>query len=176
MQIKRAEQRYKKGQVLLSRGEIDKAVVNFNKSIKIARGAEFKAGVADNLNELAIIHKSRGEYAKARELLTEMIEIYKDLNLKPEVSKSLNNMAATYVSEKKFQEAFQWYNELMEWDRETGNELGIAITLYNMALIYHQYLGMDVKAKECLFKALKIFKETGNEKYIRMIQDKMKKE
>ena len=64
----------------------------------------------------------------------------------------------------------------MEWDKETGNELGVGITLYNMALIYHQYLGMDEKARECLAKAMKIFKETGNEKYIRMIQENTGKE
>jgi tetratricopeptide (TPR) repeat protein len=166
VQIKRAEQRYKKGQYLVSKGEIDKAIVNFNKSIAMARGAGYMAGVAHNLNELAIIHTNRGEYEKAREMLTEMIQIYKDLDMKPEVSKSLSNMAVTYVREKKFQEAFKWFDELLEWDKETGNELGMGITLYNMALIYHQHLGMDEKATECLAKAMKIFKETGNEEYI----------
>ena len=60
VQIKRAEQRYQKGQVLVSRGEIDKAIVNFNKSMAMARGAGYMAGVAHNLNELAIIHTNRG--------------------------------------------------------------------------------------------------------------------
>ena len=176
VQIKRAEQRYEKGQYLVSKGEIDKAIVNFNKSISMARGAGYMAGVAHNLNELAIIHTNRREYEKAREMLCEMIRIYKDLNIKPEVSKSLSNMAVTYVREKKFQEAFKWFDELLEWDKETGNELGMGITLYNMALIYHQHLGIDEKATECLDKAMKIFKETGNEKYIRMIQKNMGKE
>ena len=54
VQIKRAEQRYQKGQVLASRGEIDKAIVNFNKSMAMARGAGYKAGVAHNLNELGL--------------------------------------------------------------------------------------------------------------------------
>ena len=138
----------------------------------MARGAGYMAGVAHNLNELAIIHTNRGEYEKARELLTEMIKIYKDLEMKPEVSKSLNNMAVTYVRERRFQEAFKWFDELIKWDRKTGNELGVAITLYNMALIYHQHLGMDEKAEECLAKAMKIFKETGNEDYIQRIQRK----
>jgi len=150
--------------------------VNFNKSIAMARGAGYMAGVAHNLNELAIIHTNRGEYEKAREMLIEMIQIYKDLDMKPEVSKSISNMAVTYVREKKFQEAFKWFDELLEWDKETGNELGMGITLYNMALIYHQHLGMDEKATECLAKAMKIFKETGNEEYIQKIQRNMGKE
>jgi pentatricopeptide repeat protein len=96
--------------------------------------------------------------------------------MKPEVSKSLNNMAVTYVREKRFQEAFKWFDELIKWDNKTGNELGVAITLYNMALIYHQHLGMDEKAEECLGKAMKIFKETGNEDYIQRIQKNMRKD
>ena len=175
VQIKRAEQRYKKGQILASRGETEKAIANFNKSIAMARGAEYTAGVATNLNELAIIHTTRGEYDKARAMFSEMIEIYKDLDMKAEASKSLNNLAMTYVREKKFQKAFERFEELMVWDKNTGNELGIGITLYNMALIYHQHLGMTDKAKECMARALKIFKETGNERYIRMIQKNQQK-
>ncbi len=176
VQINRAKKHYNKGQILASRGETDRALKHFNKSINISRAAEFKSGVANNLNELAIIHTERGEFAKARELLAEMIEIYKKINMKPEVSKSMSNMAMTYIREKNFQEGFKWFDELIEWDKKTGNELGIGITLYNKALIYHRHLGMDKEAKECLFKALKIFKETGNEDYIRMIQKNMQKE
>ena len=175
VQIKRAEQRYKKGQILVARGETERAIASFNKSIAMARGADYMGGVANNLNELAIIYTRRGEYEKARELLNEMITIYKDLDMKAEVSKSMNNLAMTYVSEKKFQKAFEVFDELMAWDKETGNELGIAITLFNMAKIYHQHLGMTDKANEYLYQALRIFKETGNEDYIRMIQEKMQK-
>jgi len=175
VQIKRAEQHYQKGQYLASKGDADRAIMNFNKSISMARGAGYMAGVANNLNELAIIYTTRGEYEKARALLDEMIAIYKDLNMEPEVSKTMNNLALTYVREKKFQEAFKWFDELMAWDKKTGNELGIGITLYNMALIYHQHLGMTDKGKECMYQALRIFKETGNEEYIRMIQEKTQK-
>jgi len=131
--------------------------------------------VAHNLNELAIIHTGKGDTEKAREFLMEALDIYKELNMKPEVSKTLNNIALTYVKDKKFQEAIKWFNELIEWDKKSGNQLGVGITFYNMALIYHKHLGMKKEAKDSLMKALRIFKETGNEKYIQMIQDKIKK-
>ena len=107
VQIKRAEQRYRKGQVLAARGETERAIASFNKSIAMARGAGYMAGVANNLNELAIIYKRRGEYEKARSMFTEMIDIYRGLDMNAEVSKSMNNLAMTYVSEKRFQEAFE---------------------------------------------------------------------
>jgi tetratricopeptide (TPR) repeat protein len=176
VQVKRAKQHYEKGQYLVSKGEVDKAILNFEKSIKIARAAGFKEGVAHNLNELAIINTAGGEYDKAREQFSEAHEIYKDLDMAPEASKTLNNMAITYTKERKFQEALSCYGDLIAWDTKTGNQLGVGITLYNMAIIYHQHMGMNEKAEECLNKALKIFKETGNERYIEMIQEKIKKD
>jgi len=176
VQIKRAENRYEKGQYYASKGEVDKAIVNFEKSMRMARAIDFKEGVAHNLNELAIIYSSRGEYAEAREMLSEALEIYKELHMAPETSKAMSNIAITYLRERRFQKALQWFEDLIEWDTNSGNQLGVGITLYNMALIYHQHLGMQKEGNERFTKALKIFKETGNEKYIQMIQDKTIKE
>jgi len=175
VQIKRAEQWYKKGQYLTSKGEVDKAIVYFEKSIKTARVAGFREGVAHNLNELAIINTAEGEYSKARKQFNEALGIYKELNMEAEISKSLNNIALTYVKEGRFREAIEQFEALMEWDTKSGNELGIGITLYNMALIYNQHLGMKDKSKECFVRAFRIFKESGNEVYIKKIQEKIKK-
>jgi tetratricopeptide (TPR) repeat protein len=175
VQIKRAEEYYKKGQGLVSTGEIDRAIINFEKSIRISRDAGFREGIAHNLNELAIIHTGKGEPEKARELLSDAVVIYKELDMKPEVSKAMDNIALTYVKEQRFKEAIDRYNELIEWDKIADNEIGIGITRYNMALIYYQYMGMEDKAKECFIKALIIFKKTGNEEYIQMIQNRLNK-
>lgn len=92
LQIRRAELLYKEGQILLSKGKGEEAMLKFEKSLSLAREAGFKAGMAHNLNEMAIIHTARGEYAEARELLAKAVEIYKEFNMEPEVSKSLNNV------------------------------------------------------------------------------------
>jgi len=96
-------------------------MLKFEKSLSLAREAGFKAGMAHNLNEMAIIHTARGEYAEARELLAEAVEIYKEFNMEPEVSKSLNNVAVTYVKERDFKEAVSRYEELLTWDGKTDN-------------------------------------------------------
>ena len=169
-QIRRAELIYKKGQTLLSRGKADEAILKFQESLALARRAEFKPGVAHNLNEMAIIHTSRGDYARARELLTGAIEIYKEVNMEPEVSKSLNNIALTYVRERDFKEALNRYEALLKWDRKTDNQLGVAITLNNMGLIYEHHLGQHEEAQRRYSQALEIFKKLGNEKYIQLVE------
>ncbi|RLC29730.1 MAG: hypothetical protein DRH37_06900 [Deltaproteobacteria bacterium] len=170
VQIKRAEKHYQRGQYLASRGEVDRAVVHFEKSMNMSRAAGFSEGVAHNLNELAIIYTGKGEYKKARECIDEAVTIYRRLNMQPEISKSLNNMALTYAKEGRYREAIEHFRKLIAWDTKTGNRLGVGITLYNMALIYHRHMGNEEKALQCLSNAVEIFRETGNEKYIEMIK------
>ena len=173
MQVRRAELLYKEGQVLLSKGKQEEAMVRFEKSVALARNAGFKAGVAHNFNEMAIIHTARGAYGKARALLTEAVDIYKEAHMDPEVSKALNNIALTYVRERDFKEAMHQYEALVTWDRETDNLLGGGITLYNMGLIYAHYLGEGKEARKKYSEALKIFRKLGNEKYIRVVEKQM---
>jgi tetratricopeptide (TPR) repeat protein len=173
LQIRRAELLYKEGQILLSKGKGEEAMLKFEKSLSLAREAGFKAGMAHNLNEMAIIHTARGEYAGARELLAEAVEIYKEFNMEPEVSKSLNNVAVTYVKERDFKEAVNRYEELLTWDGKTDNRLGMGITLYNMGLIYESHLGEREEAQKRYSEALKIFKKLGNEKYIKAVEKNM---
>jgi pentatricopeptide repeat protein len=90
--------------------------------------------------------------------------------MEPEVSKAMNNMANTYVRERNPDEAIAWFNKLIEWDTQTGNRLGVGITYYNLALVYHRQLKMEKKARACLNKAVIIFKEPGNERFLEMIQ------
>jgi tetratricopeptide (TPR) repeat protein len=173
IQIRRAELLYKEGQALLSEGKEEEAMLKFEKSLSLARNAGFKAGVAHNFNEMAIIHTSRGAYGKARALLTKAVDIYKEAHMQPEVSKSLNNIALTYVRERDFKKAIDQYEELLTWDRKTDNLLGEGITLYNMGLIYAHYLGEREEARRRYAEALKIFKKLGNKKYIRAVEKHM---
>ena len=62
----RAETYYLHGQALVNRGETDRAIKKFEKSIYLSEKTGFEAGIAHNLNELAIIHTTRGEFEKAR--------------------------------------------------------------------------------------------------------------
>ena len=130
----------------------------------------FEAGVAHNLNELAIIHTTRGEFEKARSELSRALEIYRELDMQPEVSKTLNNMVQTYLRGGQYEDAIQHYERLIEWDEKTNNLLGVAISLYNMALIYDRHLGDREKALAAYNRSVKIFRETGNEKYLEQLQ------
>jgi tetratricopeptide (TPR) repeat protein len=172
-QIKRAEALYNKGQILEMEGQPDKALSKFNESMALAGKAGFRPGVANNLNEIAIIATKRGEYEKARALFTRALRIYREMDWKPEVSKSLNNIALTYLKELNFDAALRGYRELLKWDEGTGNRLGEIITLNNTGFIYDHYLGKPEEARKSYRKALGIARELGNRKYIAILEEKL---
>lgn len=173
MKMRQAERFYYEGQFLLSKGKGDVAVRKFEKSMKLAREAGFQAGVANNLNELAIYYTARGEMEKARGYLQESYAIYKEEGLAPEVSKSLNNIASTYMREGRILKAIEQYEKLLEWDRQSGNRLGEGITLYNMGLLYQGYMKQPDKAISHYRQALEIFQALGKEEYIRKLEEKL---
>jgi len=169
---KRAEHYYLQGQALVNRGDTERAIKKFEKSMDLSEKTGFDAGVAHNLNELAIIHTTRGEFETARSELDQALEIYRSLEMKPEISKTMDNIVLTYRQERRFEDAIEHYKKLIVWDEKIGNHLGMAFSLWNMALIYERYLGDYEKAHTARNWSLEIFREPGNEKYLRQLQER----
>ena len=173
VQEKRAKFIYEEGQVLLSNGDIDKAMGKFTESRRLAESAGFKAGVAHNLNEMAVVYTLKGQHMASREALSEALEIYRGLNMAPEISKVIDNIAKSYISVQDFGGAIKQYEILLEWDRQTQNRLGEAITLRNMGHIYRHYLSGHEKAYGLYSESLRVFKELGQEGRARSVEKDM---
>ena len=171
--IRHARILYEEGQLLSNQGQTDKAFAKFEKSLALAREAEFQAGAAHNLNEMAIIHSLRGDHAGARGLLNEAMEIYREMEMNPEVSKCLNNIAISYTRERNFPETLKVYEELLQWDRATHNDLGAGITLNNMGLILEAHFNNQEQAREYYLEALEIFEKLGKEKQIQAVKENL---
>ena len=170
VQKRHAERLYYEGQAHLSQGNTAEAVKKFEYSLQLAEKAGFRAGVAHNLNELAIIYTTRGEYKKARDALTATVPIYKELGMNPEVSKALNNIALTYLREHRFREAVSHYENLLKWDQETGNRLGEAIALNQMGWIHANFLKEPKRAYPLYAKAREIFEELGKDSHVQVVE------
>jgi len=155
----KAEFYYKKGQSLASHGNQKEAVENFELSLNLSEQIDFQAGVAHNLNELAILQTDQGKCAVAREFLARALNIYRQLDMQPEISKTLYNIALTYLRENNYDKALEQFNELLDWDRRTGNQLGEAITLYNTAIIYKNYLHQPDEADRLFSEALSMLED-----------------
>jgi len=174
IQEKRAEALYHDGQHLHDQGQYPQALEKFEASLDLAIKIGYKAGVAHNNNEMAIIYTAQSEFDKARNYLNKAVVMYKELNMNSEVSKALNNIAITHVSEGAYFKALQQYQELLEWDGQTGNDLGRGITFFNMGRILESNLGKPGEARNNYIQALKIFQSIGNQKYLKAVQKYLK--
>jgi tetratricopeptide (TPR) repeat protein len=168
-----AERLYQEGQFLVTRGKQEAAVKKFEKSLALSREIDFQAGVAHNLNELAIYYTARQEYEQARVLLREAIAIYRQKEMAPEVSKATNNMALTYMREGRIQKALEQYDELLVWDQRTHNRLGEAITFYNTGKIYEEYLADHTEARRRYTVALRYFQQLNNEEFAATVAESL---
>ncbi len=165
-----AEKLYLEGQSFLVQGKGPAALSCFKQSLALARMDGFQAGIAHNLNEIAIYQTEMQNFVEARKLLTEALGIYRSEGMAGEASKAMNNIANTYIREGKWSEAMNCYGELLAWDRQTANHLGEGITLYNMGLLDGKWLKRPNSAHRRLRAALVIFRKLKATKYIQAVE------
>lgn len=171
----RAKRFYRDGQRLAARKDFNAAVKAFEKSIRLAETSGFEAGVAHNLNELAIIHTTRGEYGKAREKLSAALNSYEKLSLPSEVSKTLNNIALTYVKEHRCRDAVYQYKKLVAHDERTHNRLGQGIAFFNMGRVYETCLNNAEESQRCYERSLTLFTALKEKRFIKIVMPLVEK-
>ena len=157
--MKRAERLYRQGQIYHARGDQEKAIKKFEESIALSEMVDFKPGIANNLNEMAIIHTRNQAFAKARDLLHQCLDIYKELNMASEVSKTLNNIALSYEQEGDFPKAIATYEELLAWDKETDNHIGMGLTASRIGYLYSRKLNDKDKAHSKFMESIPYFEQ-----------------
>jgi tetratricopeptide (TPR) repeat protein len=157
--MKRAERLYRQGQFYLAKGDYEKAVKKFGESKSLSEMVGFKAGIANNLNEMGVILTHKREFAQARDLFSQTLTMYKDLEMASEVSKTLNNIALTYEGERNFRKAIQAYEELYEWDNATDNYIGMGLTLSHIGYIYKRHLKDEETAFDTFRESLPHFEK-----------------
>jgi tetratricopeptide (TPR) repeat protein len=157
--MKRAERLYRQGQIFLSKGDQERAIKKFEESISLSEMIGFKTGIANNLNELAIVHTQNKAFDKARELLSQSLAIYKELNMESEVSKTLNNLALSYEQEGDFEKAISTYEELFDWDKKTDNYIGMGLTVSHIGYIFKRHLGDQDKARSKFIESIPYFQK-----------------
>jgi tetratricopeptide (TPR) repeat protein len=157
--MKRAERLYRQGQFYHARGNQEKAIKKFEESIALSEMVDFKPGIANNLNEMAIIHTRNQAFAKARDLLNQCLDIYKELNMPSEVSKTLNNIALSYEQEGDFPKAIATYEELLAWDKKTDNHIGMGLTASRIGYIYSRKLNDTDKAHSKFMESIPYFEQ-----------------
>ncbi len=94
------------GNIVQNRGEYDKALEYYERSLKIAEELGDRSGVAQSLHQIGMIHQERGEYDKALEYYDRSLKIKEELGNRSGVAISLGQIGILLVKLERYDEAF----------------------------------------------------------------------
>ncbi|MBL4586977.1 MAG: tetratricopeptide repeat protein, partial [Flavobacteriales bacterium] len=147
------------------RGDYDKAIDYYTKSLKISEETGGKQGIALSLNNIGIIYKGQGDYVRAIDFYTKSLRIKEGIGDKRGIALSLNNIGNIYMTQGNYAKAINYHSKSLKIKEEIGNKQGIAASLNNIGDIYTNQ-GDYVKAIDYYVKSLKIEEALGNKKGI----------
>jgi serine phosphatase RsbU (regulator of sigma subunit)/Tfp pilus assembly protein PilF len=127
------------------KGEIDKAILCFNKGLGIQKDIKDKKGIAYSLNNIGAIYRNKGDILKALDYYHQSLKIQEELDDKKAVAICLNNIGAIYKNQGLLDKALACFNKCLIIQKEIADESGIARSFNNLGLVY-QNKGNDKKA------------------------------
>jgi predicted ATPase/DNA-binding SARP family transcriptional activator len=145
-------------------GEAATAERHLQKSIAIFRESGDETGLADSLQELALVQcHLNANYAEAERLASESLEISRRLGRLDWIAHALDALAFAQFSRGSYHDAEVNYTESMELFQQTNHALGTALALGGLGLVAWAR-GEDAlaQAKEYMEKSLRICRELGH--------------
>ncbi len=152
------------------KGEYDKAIENFELSLKTWKDAGDERGVGRAHNNIGIIYFNIGKYDKALENYLKASKILTQINDIDGVARANNNIANLYNYQGNLPLALEYSFKSLEIHEELKNEKEISTTLYNIGSIYEAQR-YHPKALEYFEKALTISEKLDNKKEMADIYD-----
>jgi tetratricopeptide (TPR) repeat protein len=149
------------GLLIQNRGEYDKAMDYYDRSLKIAEELGNYAGVAKTLTQIGVIYQERGDNEKALEYHDRSLKIAGDLGNRAGVVASLGQIGRINAERGDYDKALENYEQVLKISEELGNISSAAKSLHGIGNI-HLLRGEYDKALESYGRSLKIAEETDD--------------
>jgi tetratricopeptide (TPR) repeat protein len=149
------------GYLVQSRGEYDKALEYYDRSLKIEEEIGNRSGVATSLHQIGMIHQERGEYAKALECYDRSLKIKEEIGNRSDVAASLHQIGNINYLRGEYAKALECYDRSLKIKEEIGNRSTIPASLHQIGMIYQERGEYD-KALEYYEQSLEILEELGD--------------
>jgi serine phosphatase RsbU (regulator of sigma subunit) len=148
-----------------NRGEIEKALEYYHKSLKIKEKIGDKKGIAVGLNNIAIILENQGDIEKALGYYRTCLKLQKEIKDDKGVARSYSNIGLAYFNQKNIIKAIEYCRKSTVLQEKIGDKKGLATSLNNLAAIYSEQ-GNLARSLEYHKKSLALEIEIGNKQGI----------
>jgi tetratricopeptide (TPR) repeat protein len=109
------------GTVAGQRGDYDKALASYRKSLQIRERIGDKASMASLLSNLGVIAEYRGDYDGSRDFHRRALALRESVGDRWAIGISMTNLGAIAVLQKRYAEAREWFDKAMRINREVGD-------------------------------------------------------
>ena len=148
------------GIVHRKKGDYDKALDYYGRSLTIREELGDKRGMGDSLNNIGIVHDIKGDYDKALDYYGRSLAIQEEIGDKRVIGIFLNNIGIVHRNKGGYDTALDYFGRSLRIREEIGDKSGMGYGLHNIG-IAHAKKGDYEKAEEYLEKSLTIQKEIG---------------
>ena len=146
------------------KGNNEKALEYFEKSLKIAEEIGDKRGIGNSYNHIGLISNEQGNYAKALEYYEKSLKIYEEIGATATHS-TYNNIGGIYIEQGNYEKALEYLEKSLNIKKEIGDKKGVGSSYNNIGIIYKEQ-GNYEKALEYHEKSFKIAEEIGDKRGI----------
>ncbi|MES2512693.1 MAG: tetratricopeptide repeat protein [Bacteroidota bacterium] len=144
-------------------GDLQKALANYQQSVKIAIEVDDKYGQSEGYNNMAFIYNSRGDIAKALSYHQQSLTLRQQIGNNSGVADTYNSMGVIYKQQGNITKALEYYTKGLKIQEKLGNKSGIANSLHNIGMVYKQQ-GEPAKALEYFTRSLEL-NEAASDKH-----------
>jgi tetratricopeptide (TPR) repeat protein len=95
------------GMIHQERGDYERALEFYDRSLKIAEELSDPSGVAKSVHQIGIIHQKRGDYERALEFYDRSLKIEENMGNRSGVASSHGQIGQLHIARERYDDAFQ---------------------------------------------------------------------
>jgi tetratricopeptide (TPR) repeat protein len=142
------------------KGNLEKSREYHQRSLEIRERLGHRRGIADSLNNLALVYQSKGETDIAADYHERSLRIREELGSKPDIAASYNNLGNIYALRGEMDRALDYHERSLKIREELGHKQAVAMSLLNVGSI-KQKTGNLSQALEHYLRSLETYEELG---------------
>jgi len=133
----------------------DKALEYCEQALSLAEKIDYKDGIANSFNDIAVIHRRKGNYRAAVEYHMKALKVVEAMNNKKGIASCLNGIGTVYLYQSDYDTAIVYYLRSLKIFEHLGNQHGTLACLNNIGVISIRQGNYD-KAIDYFNRSLKI--------------------
>ena len=145
----------------LSEKQTDSALVLANKAIQLSKNINYKKGIAESSNNIAVCQDIKGNSVEAIKQFISTIKLFEELKDINKIAQCYSQMGISYFFQYQYENAQLYYQKAIDLYLKTNNKKELAGVLINQGIVY-TYINKNDEAEKNYLNALNIYEEENN--------------